>query len=103
MNLESVRQSSDSGWLYVDVTTTGEVNCHLCVSRADDTLVQAHRGPYRALKFCMINQIVVLQRLFDHCQMKIVDALKDGQIVQLVSAIAVDMDGLGGKPSSYRF
>jgi hypothetical protein len=57
-----------------------------------DALVEANWSTQGGLQLRVVNEVVMSKRLFDHCQLKVVQGLEHCRVTQRVSTIAVDMN-----------
>ena len=73
MNTESLRITTHAPDFNVDYPTTFQLEGRGCLSLANDTFVQTQVRMHQPLKFRMIDQIVVLQRLLNHEQIVLIE------------------------------
>ena len=82
--------SPDATLLDVDDPARPELDRRGRVGRRTDRLVQADVGPDPCLELRVFDQVVVVQRLFDHQQVELVERQEDVHVGERVGGVRVD-------------
>ncbi len=90
MDRARFERAADAALLDVDDPTGAELEGGGRIGRRPDRLVQAQIRPDLCLELRMLDQILVMERLFDHQQIEGVERAEHVQILEGVRGVRVD-------------
>ena len=90
MDRARLEHAADATLLDVDDPTGAELEGGGRIGRRPDRLVQAQIRPDLCLELRVLDQVLVMQGLFDHQQLEVVEPSEDVEILERVRGVRVD-------------
>jgi hypothetical protein len=97
MDRDGVQKPADASSFDIHVSAAFEVDRLRRAARAGDAFVEADGGADGFLEGRVIDEVGVVEGLFDHGQVKAVHLLKEGYVFEGEGCVTVDVDGEVGE------